>query len=82
MSEQVAEHGFPTTARIELTAGLGAGGAVHEIGFDVTPVAFGPVLLRNDADGRASRFPRAMITCRTDEGRSGAGWIEWNQPEA
>ena len=21
-----------------------------------------------------------MITCRTDDGRTGAGWIEWNQP--
>ena len=31
------------------------------VGLDVTPVAFGPVLLRND-DGRTSRFPRAMST--------------------
>ena len=53
----------------------------HDIGLDVTPVAFGPVLLRND-DGRTSRFPRAMVTCRTDDGRSGSGWIEWNQPDA
>ena len=51
------------------------------IGLEVTPVAFGPVLLRNDEDGRVSRFPRAMVTCRTDDGRTGAGWIEWNQPE-
>ena len=51
-----------------------------QIGIDVTPVAFGPVLLRND-DGRTSRFPRAMVTCRTDDGRTGAGWIEWNQPD-
>ena len=46
----------------------------------MSPVAFGPVLLRND-DGRTSRFPRAMLRCRTDDGRTGAGWIEWNQPE-
>ena len=52
-----------------------------QIGLEVTPVAFGPVLLRNDEDGRVSRFPRAMITCRTDDGRTGAGWIEWNQPD-
>ena len=51
------------------------------LGLDVTPVAFGPVLLRND-DGRTSRFPRAMVRCRTDDGREGTGWIEWNQPEA
>ncbi len=47
----------------------------------MTPVAFGPVLLRND-DGRTSRFPRAMVRCRTDDGRDGMGWIEWNQPDA
>jgi len=81
--EDLGDHGFPTAARINLTAGWAEGaGAVHELGIDVTPVAFGPVQLRNDADGRVSRFPRAMVTCRTDDGRSGAGWIEWNQPRA
>ena len=39
------------------------------VGIEVTPVAFGPVLLRNDDDGRTSRFPRAMVRCRTDDGR-------------
>jgi len=32
--------------------------------------------------GKTSRFPRAMIACRADDGRTGAGWIEWNQPES
>ena len=36
--------------------------------------------LRND-DGRVSRFPRALVRCRTDDGREGTGWIEWNQPD-
>ncbi len=82
VSEELGEHGFPTAGRIDLTAGMAeGGGAVHEIGLDVTPVAFGPVLLRNETDGRVSRFPRAMVTCRAGDGRSGAGWIEWNQPE-
>ena len=58
------------------------GGAGVALGLEVTPVAFGPVLLRNDEDGRTSRFPRAMVQCRTDDGRTGAGWIEWNQPDA
>ena len=44
----------------------------HDLGLDVTPVAFGPVLLRND-DGRTSRFPRAMVRCRADDGRIGIG---------
>ena len=47
VSEELGAHGFPTTGRIDLTAGLAeGGGAVHELGLDITPVAFGPVLLR------------------------------------
>ena len=82
VSEELGAHGFPTTGRIDLTAGLAeGGGAVHELGLDITPVAFGPVLLRDDTGGRVSRFPRALITCRAGDGRSGAGWVEWNQPQ-
>ena len=73
VSEDLGQHGFPSKGRIDITAG-------EPLGLEVTPVAFGPVLLRNDEDGRVSRFPRAMIACRTDDGRTGAGWIEWNQP--
>ena len=85
-SEKLGDHGFPTIARIDMAAGGTDSGEppVHtqlDIGIDVTPVAFGPVLLRNDQDGRLSRFPRAMVECKTDDGRTGAGWIEWNQPE-
>jgi hypothetical protein len=74
VSEDLGPHGFPSKGRIDITAG-------EPLGLEVTPVAFGPVLLRNDVDGRVSRFPRAMVTCRTDDGRTGAGWIEWNQPD-
>jgi hypothetical protein len=85
VSEELGAHGFPTTARIEIAAGSGPGGPEHDLGIDVTPVAFGPVLLRDDdpaaaANPRVSRFPRAMIAVRTDDGRTGSGWIEWNQP--
>ena len=76
VTEELGEHGFPTSGRIEIAAA-----PAHDLGLDVTPVAFGPVLLRNDEDGRTSRFPRAMVRCRTDDGRTGTGWIEWNQPE-
>jgi hypothetical protein len=84
VTEDLVQHGFPRQARIDLTAGaLGGGDAppARALGLDITPVAFGPVLLRND-DGRTSRFPRAMLECRTDDGRRGMGWIEWNQPDA
>jgi Phosphotransferase enzyme family len=30
-------------------------------------------------DGRVSRFPRAWVTVRTADGRSGVGWLEWNR---
>ena len=76
VTEDVADHGFPSTARIEIAAA-----PAHELVVDVSTVAFGPVLLRND-DGRTSRFPRAMLRCRTADGRTGSGWIEWNQPDA
>jgi hypothetical protein len=76
VTEELGEHGFPISGRIEIAAA-----PAHDLGLDVTPVAFGPVLLRNDEDGRTSRFPRAMVRCRTDDGRTGTGWIEWNQPE-
>ena len=84
VTEDLGAHGFPSKARIEIAVGPGAepGGAGEPLGLDVTPVAFGPVLLRDEESGRTSRFPRAMVQCRTDDGRSGAGWIEWNQPDA
>ena len=76
VTEDVGEHGFPSASRIEIAAA-----PAHDLVIDVNPVAFGPVLLRND-DGRTSRFPRAMVRCRTADGRPGSGWIEWNQPDA
>jgi hypothetical protein len=84
VTEELGAHGFPSKARIEIAVGPGPepGSAGVPLGLEVTPVAFGPVLLVNDVDGRTSRFPRAMVTCRTDDGRTGAGWIEWNQPDA
>jgi hypothetical protein len=80
--EDVGAHGFPSSARIEVGAGdeSGGGGILVELGIGVTPLAFGPVLLRND-DGRTSRFPRAMVRYEADDGRVGLGWIEWNQPD-
>ncbi len=82
VTEELGQHGFPRRARIELDAGMPGGPdtpPAGALGLDVTPAAFGPVLLRND-DGRTSRFPRALLECRSDDGRRGTGWIEWNQP--
>jgi hypothetical protein len=83
VTENLGQEGIPTAGRIELTYGEAAAGAspVGSLAIDVTPLAFGPVLLRND-DGRTSRFPRALVRYATEDGRVGLGWIEWNQPEA
>jgi hypothetical protein len=78
VTEEVGDHGFPTSARLTIAAGTGATGV--ELGITVTPLAYGPVLLRND-DGRTSRFPRALVRYEADDGRVGLGWIEWNQPD-
>ncbi len=43
------------------------------------PVAFSPVLLTHP-DGREARFPRALARVTDAGGRTGGGWIEWNQP--
>jgi hypothetical protein len=76
VTEDLGEHGFPQTGRLEI--GTMAG---RTLGVTLTPLAFGPVLLRDDNDGRVSRFPRAMVRYATDDGREGMGWIEWNQPQ-
>jgi hypothetical protein len=75
VAEHLGAHGFFDTARIEIETDGG-----RMLGITVAPLAVGPVLLRND-DGRTSRFPRAMVRYETDDGRSGHGWIEFNQPE-
>jgi hypothetical protein len=88
VSEKMGAHGFPTSARIELAAGETADGPADgtadgmvRLAIVVTPLAYGPVLFRND-DGRVSRFPRAMVHYAVEDGREGMGWIEWNQPES
>jgi hypothetical protein len=44
----------------------------------VEPLSYGPLLFV-DPDGRVDRFPRAMARYTTPDGRTGLGWIEWNQ---
>ncbi len=45
----------------------------------VEPLAWSPVLLISP-EGREARFPRAMARFTAADGRSGVGWIEFNQP--
>ena len=62
--------GLPTSARWR----------IGHLTFTVTPIAFSPVGLLAD-DGRFTKFPRAWCRFVSDDGRSGEGWTEWNQPQ-
>ena len=46
VTEDLGSHGFPSRARIEISAAP----AYDTLGIEVSPVAFGPVLLRDDND--------------------------------
>lgn len=72
VTEDLGTEGLPTNGRI-VVAGAGLDLAVE-------PLAFGPLLLTDGETGRVSRFPRALARFTGDDGRSGLGWIEWNQP--
>ena len=43
------------------------------------PLAFAPVAMTSP-DGRVAHFPRALCEFAGDDGRTGYGWTEWNQP--
>jgi len=72
VTEELGTEGLPTTARAVIEPG----------GLDLTiePVAYGPLVL-TATDGRVSRFPRAAVRLNAADGRTGSGWIEWNQPQ-
>ncbi len=72
VTEVLEAEGFPDSgvARIE------PGG----LELAIEPLGFGPLLLVAD-DGRISRFPRAVARFTLADGRTGTGWIEWNQPQ-
>jgi len=70
VDEALGDHGFPTSGTI----------VCPPVGLDlaVEPIAFAP--LRFDhPDGRIDHFPRAMTRFTATDGRTGLGWIEWNQ---
>ncbi len=53
---------------------------VGDLELVATPELHAPVLLVSQ-DGKQSRFPRAMCSFRTPDGRSGHGWLEFNFPD-
>jgi len=71
VTEELGVGGMPTSARARIDPG--------GIDLSIEPVAYGPLAL-TAADGRVSRFPRAEVRLAASDGRTGSGWIEWNQP--
>jgi hypothetical protein len=72
VSEVPGPEGLPSVARARLEPG--------DLDLRIEPLRFGPLLLES-SDGRLSRFPRALARFETADGRTGLGWVEWNQPD-
>lgn len=69
-TEELGSFGMPTRATI----------TCPPAGLDLVadPIAFGPLLLV-DPSGKRAHFNRAATRLTASDGRSGLGWIEWNQ---
>ena len=72
VTEEFGVEQMPSSARIVM--------APTGLDLAVEPLGYGPLVLTAD-DGRQSRFPRAAARFTAADGRSGTGWIEWNQPQ-
>jgi hypothetical protein len=75
--ESFATNGLPLHTTLSLSPVDGSA----DIDADIDIVAHAPVLL-TAADGRVSHFPRAWVSVRAHDGRSGVGWMEWNRNQA
>jgi hypothetical protein len=53
---------------------------IGELELSIVPELHAPVLLVS-SEGKESRFPRAMCSATTPDGRSGHGWLEFNFPD-
>jgi len=79
---------FVESTEVKVQADVGREGLVDRahlafegLELEVTPALWSPVLLEHP-DGRRARFPRALARVETPDGRTGLGWIEFNQPPA
>lgn len=52
-------------------------GAPLPLVLNIKPTGHAPLRLVAK-DGRIARFPRSWATVTTEDGRKGAGWLEWN----
>jgi hypothetical protein len=72
VTEVPGVEGMPSSGRVRIELG--------GLDLQIEPLAFGPLLLVAE-DGQTSRFSRAAARFTAEDGRSGTGWIEWNQPD-
>jgi hypothetical protein len=72
VTEQLGPEGLPTRCTSDLNDGL--------LDLAIEPLAFGPLVFVSP-DGLVTKFPRAMARFSDPGGRTGLGWIEWNQPQ-
>jgi hypothetical protein len=77
---------FIESTQVKVEADVGREGLVDRarlafegLDLEVTPRLWSPVLLEHP-DGRRARFPRALAQVQATDGRTGLGWIEFNQP--
>ncbi len=68
--EAFAPNGLPVGTELVLQPG--------DLRVHTDVVAHAPVRLVAD-DGRVADFPRAWMSVRTADGRTGVGWMEWNR---
>jgi hypothetical protein len=72
ITEDLGPEGLPARGHAILNNGL--------LELDIEPLAFGPLMFISP-EGRIDRFPRALARFSDPSGRTGLGWVEWNQPE-
>jgi len=73
VTEDLGPEGLPTRGNAILNSGL--------LELAIEPARIRSLVLVSP-EGRVTRFPRAMARFSEPDGRTGLGWIEWNQPES
>jgi hypothetical protein len=73
VEETFEDNGLPATTPTSITTDDGA-----TIKLDMQMMGHGPLRLTSDK-GKVDMFPRAWGIVKTEDGRSGVGWMEWNR---